>query len=383
MEARLQQAQKMEAIGALAGGIAHDFNNILGPILGYVELMQEELPEDSPQQDRLNQVLNAAGRAKDLVKQILTFSRQDELEVKPLKVQLLVKEALKLIRSSLPTTIKIRQTIDNECGLVMADPTQVHQIIMNLITNAYHAMQETGGTLEVGLDEVDLTSEEITDPEIDPGPYACLTVADSGIGMEKSTLERIFDPYFTTKEKGKGTGLGLAVVHGIVKSCGGHITADSEPGKGSCFRVYLPRIEKKVETRIPEARKAVPRGTERILLVDDDEQIIRIMRQILESLGYHVTARTSSLEALALFQNKSEEIDLVITDMTMPNMRGDQLARRLLAIRPDLPVIICTGFSEQINEQKAKAMGIGGFVMKPMVKSEIAMAIRKVLDNDK
>jgi len=380
LEAQLQQAQKMETIGTLAGGIAHDFNNILFPIIGYAEMMQDDLPEDSPYKEDTNEILQGARRAGDLVNQILTFSRQVDPELKLLKVQFVIKEVLKLIRSSLPSTIEIRQHISNKCGLVMADPTHIHQIAMNLMTNAYQAMEDEGGKLEVTLKEIELGLDDLTDPSMTPGAYVCLKVADTGLGMEQSILDRIFDPYFTTKEQDKGTGLGLAVVHGIVKSYKGDIRVYSEPGEGSIFHVYLPVIETWAETEEIDTITPVQKGIERILLVDDEDPIVRMEKQMLERFGYHVTALTSSIEALEAFRTAPDTFDLVITDLTMPNMTGVQLAQKLLKIRSDIPIIICTGFSEKISEDKARSMGIRGYVMKPMVQSELANKIREVLD---
>ncbi len=381
-EARLQQAQKMEAIGTLAGGIAHDFNNILFPIVGFAEMALEDTPEDSQLRISVNEILKGAKRAGDLVKQILTFGRKANNELKPLKIQLVIKEVLKLIRSSLPSTINIKQYIRNDCGFIMADPTQIHQIAMNLLTNAYHAMQDEGGRLEVTLKEVELGIDDLIDQSMIPGPYVCLTVADTGVGMNKAVMDRIFDPYFTTKEKDKGTGLGLAMVHGIVKSYKGDIRVYSEPGEGTAFHVYLPMIKTQAETEKTENLASVRRGTERILLIDDEESIIRMETQMLERLGYHVTPRASSVDALEAFQAAPDKFDLVITDTTMPNMTGVQLSQKLLEIRADTKIIICTGFSEQINEETAKLMGINGFVMKPVIKSELAKKIREVLDPD-
>jgi len=380
MENQLQQAQKMEAIGTLAGGIAHDFNNILFPVFGYLEMMLIDTPEGDPLRGSLEQVFNGAKRARDLVEQILTFSRQKDHEMKPLKMHLVIKEVLKLIRSSLPTTIDIRQDINNECGLVMADPTQIHQIVMNLCTNAYHAMEETGGKLKITLKEVELAAEDLKDPAMIPGPHVCLTVADTGPGMEQSIINRIFDPYFTTKEEGKGTGLGLAVIHGIVKSHGGHISVYSEPGKGAEFKVYLPVIKKQKDIAKIESESPIQKGTERILLVDDQDIIVEIERQMLERLGYHITARTSSIEALEAFRANPDKFDLVITDMTMPNMTGDKLAGELIKIRSDIPIILCTGFSEVMSKEKAEFLGIKGFLMKPIVLKDLSSTIRKVLD---
>lgn len=382
METQLQQAQKMEAIGTLAGGIAHDFNNILFPMLGYTEMMLEDVPDDSPFQDKLQGILTGAMRAGDLVKQILTFSRQSDHEMKPLRIQLVLKEVLKLIRSTLPTTIDISQHIRSDCRLVMADPTQIHQIAMNLMTNAYHAMEGTGGTLTVTLKEVELTAGDLKDTVMVPGPHVCLMVADTGPGMDQGVLDRIFDPYFTTKEEGKGTGLGLAVVHGIVKDHGGHISVFSEPGKGTEFKVYLPVIQTETDAKEIGKRFIVPKGDERILLVDDEQEIVAMLKLMLERLGYHVTCRTSSIEALEAFKQNPNSFDLIITDLTMPNMTGEQLARQIIEIRPDMPVILCTGFSEKMSKKKADALGIKSLVMKPVVKSDLANTIRKALEKD-
>ncbi len=379
LQAQLQHVQKMESIGTLAGGIAHDFNNILFSVFGYTELALDDTERGTPLHDKLQQVLIAAHRAKGLVKQILTFSRQADQELKPLKVQRVVREALKLIRSSFPSTIEINQNISNTCGFVMADATQIHQVAMNLLTNAYHAMENEGGKLDVSLKEVDLDAEDLKDPAMIPGLYVCLTVADTGAGIDESVIDKIFDPYFTTKEKERGTGLGLAMVHGIVKSYGGNIRVYSEPGKGTAFHVYLPAIQTQAETKETRVISPVEGGKERILLVDDEEQIVRMSQQMLERLGYHVTARTSSIETLEAFRAAPDKFDLVITDTTMPNMTGVHLAKKLIEIKSDIPVIICTGFSEKISADKAKAMGIRGYVMKPVVRSELAKKIREVL----
>ncbi len=382
LRTQLQQAQKMESIGTLAGGIAHDFNNILFPIIGYAEMALEDTSEGSPLRNSINEILHGAKRAGDLVKQILTFSRQADQELKPLRVQLVINEVLKLVRSSLPSTIKINKYISNKCGLVIADPTQIHQVAMNLITNAYHAMEETGGELEVTLKEVELDVEDLRDPVMIPGAYVCLTVTDTGPGIDPLIIDRIFVPYFTTKGKDKGTGLGLAVVHGIVKSCKGDIRVYSEPGKGTAIHVYLPAIKTLAVTEEAEALEPVQKGTERILLVDDEDQIVRMEKQMLVRLGYSVTERTGSIEALEAFRTAPDKFDLVITDMTMPNMTGIQLSQKLLTIRPDIPIIICSGFSEQISAEKAKALGISGFVMKPVIMRALAHIIRKVLDQE-
>ena len=379
LEAQLQQAQKMESIGTLAGGIAHDFNNILFPILGYADMLLADIPEDSPFRDSLNEIYTSALRAKALVKQILTFSRQDTNELILMKMQPVVKEALKLIRSTIPTTIDIKQDIRSDCGVIKADPTQIHQIIINLSTNAYHAMEETGGELKVSLKEIELGEHDVTIPDMIPGVYACLAVADTGMGMDKDVTEKIFDPFFTTKEIGKGTGMGLSVVHGIVKSMGGSIHVYSEPGKGTEFKVYFP-IEKSLsEEQNIQTEEPVQGGTERILFVDDEETILIMEKRILERLGYQVTSRTSSIEALEAFRTNPDTFDMVITDMAMPNMPGDKLAVELTKIRPDIPVLLCTGFSETMSKEKAASLGINGFLLKPIVMKDLAIKIREVL----
>jgi PAS domain S-box-containing protein len=383
LEAQIRQAQKMEAIGNLAGGIAHDFNNILSPIVGYTEMLLEEIPEDRSLRNSLNEIFTATMRAKNLVKQILTFSRQDSDEIKPMKIQPVIKEALKLIRSTIPTSIEINQDIRNDCGIIKADPTQIHQIIMNLATNAYHAMEDNGGELKVSLKEIELGEFDVLNPDMIPGIYACLTVADTGTGMDKGVTDKIFDPFFTTKEKGKGTGMGLPVVHGIVKNAGGSIHVYSEPGKGTEFHVYLPVVKSNVEQQKNQATESIQGGTERILIVDDEESIARIEQQMLERLGYQVITRTSSIEALEVFRADPEKFDVVITDMAMPNMNGDNLAAELIKIRPDIPILLCTGFSERMGAKKADSIGIKGFLMKPVVKAELAKMVRNILDETK
>jgi PAS domain S-box-containing protein len=382
LEAQLQQAQKMEAIGTMAGGIAHDFNNILSSVIGYTELALDGEKKGTFQYQNLQEVLSAGNRAKDLVKQILTFSRQVDQEPRPIQVTPLVKDALKMIRASIPSTVEIEQ--DLQCNaLVMGDPTQIHQILLNLCTNAAHAMEDNGGLLTVRLFDADLDSDFISNhPGLKPGQYVTLTVTDTGHGISPDVMEKIFDPFFTTKEKGKGTGLGLSVVHGIVRSHGGDIYVYSEPGKGSTFKVCLPAIEKNRFKPEERAERPIPTGTERILFIDDEPVITNLGKQTLESLGYDVVVRNSSIEALELFKEKKDHFDLVITDMTMPHMTGEKLAEQLMQIRSDIPVILCTGFSFMIDEQKALDMGIRAFISKPILKREIAEAIRKVLDGN-
>ena len=376
---QLLQVQKMEAIGTLAGGIAHDFNNLLVPILGFAELAFNDLPAGSKEREHLIQVLEAGKRAKDLVAQILAFSRQDEADRKPIQLAPIVKEVLKLLHRAVPTTIEIRQNIAPDTGAVNADPTQIHQILMNLCTNAEHAMPE-GGVLEVSLVNVELDEEFCAGHEgLTAGSHVRLTVGDTGCGMDGETLKRIFDPFFTTKRPGEGTGMGLSVVHGIVKSHGGDITAYSAPDVGTTFHIYLPVVESIPEAR-PETAEPVRGGTESILFVDDEAVLVEIGKKTLERLGYRVTTRTSSVEALELFRVKPGEFDLVITDQTMPNMTGADLAVEILQLRQDIPIILCTGFSHVITPEKASVLGIREFVMKPIIGAELGRTVRRVLD---
>jgi nitrogen-specific signal transduction histidine kinase/CheY-like chemotaxis protein len=381
LEKQLVQAQKMEAIGTLAGGIAHDFNNILSAIMGYSELALIEAPKEKQLYDNVQKVLYASHRAKDLVQQILTFSRKSEEEKAPVQISHLVKEALKFLRSSIPTTIEIREKIAEEIGIINANPTQMYQVIMNLCTNASYAMQKEGGILEVSLKNIDLDSHFAAQyPDIDPGKYLRLTVSDTGEGIAPEIMERIFEPYFTTKEKGVGTGMGLSMVHGIVKGHGGMVTVYSEPGKGSTFYVYIPLIQEEVKRPEIDEDAPIPTGTEHILFIDDEPVLADLGKQMLERLGYEVTSRTSSVEALELFKAQPDRFDLVVTDMTMPNMTGDRLACELMKIRPDIPIIICTGYSERITEEKTKRIGIKALVMKPYVTKDLASIVRKVID---
>ena len=380
LESQLQQSQRMESIGTLAGGIAHDFNNILSPIVGYTEMVLLDTPEDSPVRDSLNQVYTSALRAKDLVNQILTFSRQDSSELMLMKMQPIVKEALKLIRSTIPTTIEIKQDINPDCGVIKADPTQIHQIVMNLATNAYHAMEETGGELKVSLKEMEFGALDLINPDMVPGIYACLIVADTGVGMDKNLIDKIFDPFFTTKTIGRGTGMGLSVVHGIVTAMGSAIHVYSEPGKGTEFHVYLPVEKNLSEEQVIHSTAPIQGGTEQILLVDDEEVILIMEKRMLERLGYQVTSRTSSLEALEAFRANPDKFDLIITDMAMPNMPGDKLSAELTKIRPGIFILLCTGFSQTMSEEKAALMGIKGFLFKPIVMKDLARKIRDVLD---
>ncbi len=382
LEAQLLQSQKMESIGTLAGGIAHDFNNILFPIMGYAEMTLNELPPESTARRNMMEILKAADRAKDLVGQILTFSRQSRQERKAIKIDPIIKETVKLLRATLPPNIRIRHDIAEECPYVIADPSQIHQILMNLCTNAYHAMEDNGGILTVGLRPICIGEKDRKPcPDMFPGKYLKITVSDTGCGMTREVMERIFDPYFTTKETGKGTGLGLAIVHGIVKAHEGHISVYSQPGKGTVFEICLPRQDKFVTVPAFVSEGPVPRGNERILLVDDELSIVRMLTSMLEELGYKVKARTSSVEALAAFQAGPENFDLIITDLTMPNMSGVELSKEVTEIRRDMPVILCTGFSEILSEEKRRAAGIQKIIMKPVVRMELAKVIREVLSD--
>ncbi len=381
LESQLRHAQKLEAIGTLAGGIAHDFNNILSPIIGYTEMALEDIPESSPTRYDLKQVLTAGMRARDLVKQILSFSRAGgEPIMRPIDVKLIVKEALKLLRASLPSSIEIRQEL--ETGVALADATQIHQVIVNLCTNAAHAMGDKG-ILEVSFRNVHLDVDDLIGlPDLTgaPGPFLKLGVADTGHGMDGVTMRRIFDPYFTTKEVGKGTGLGLAVVHGIVKQHDGAITVRSQPGKGSVFEVYLP-IAKVEPKALIVATEELPRGSEHVLLVDDERMITDMVSRMLEQLGYKVTAKTSSLEAFNLFRSRCREFDLIITDYTMPEMTGIDLAKEALKVRADIPIILCTGFNEKVTLEEVRSMGIREFLMKPLDRRELAKLVRSVFDS--
>jgi PAS domain S-box-containing protein len=380
LEAHLQQSQKMEAIGTLAGGIAHDFNNILAAILGYGELLAFDMPKGTPAWQNLQAVLKSSHRAKDLVGQILAFSRQNELNLMPVQISSIVKEALQMLRASIPATIEIRRHLETTDAVVNANPTQIHQVLMNLCTNAAHAMRAKGGVLEVSLRRVQLNRDNnVNHPDLSPGDYLELSVSDTGHGIPARQMNRIFDPYFTTKEAGDGTGLGLAVVRGIARAHGGAVTVESTPEQGSIFRVFLPEMYKEI-TGKTETTEPLRTGKETILFVDDEPALVTMSKQMLTLLGYKAVTRTSSIEAFELFQHDPHRFDLVITDMTMPNMTGKQLAQKILEIRSDIPVILCTGYSEQITEQSARAMGIRAFVMKPLVMKDIASTIREVLD---
>jgi PAS domain S-box-containing protein len=378
-EAQLRQAQKMEALGILSGGIAHDFNNILAAVIGFTELLSDREAVGSRDARHLKRIMQAGLRGRDLVKQMLTFSRQTEQEKKPLLVSSVVKETVRLLRASIPSTVSIRVSVKSESSLILGDPVQIQQILMNLCTNAAYAMQEKGGTLDIGLNDFSVSPSNGDPHGIKPGLYMKLTVLDSGAGIAPDIIDKIFDPFFTTKKMGEGTGLGLSVVHGIVKQHDGYITAMSEPGNGSTFTVYLPKISGAPETDAIEDG-ALPTGSERVLFVDDEAALVEMGEDILAELGYEVTSRMNSKDALALFRLDPSRFDLVMTDQTMPEMTGVELTKELLAVRADMPVILCTGFSHLVDADKAKAAGIRAFAMKPLTKREIAKTIRRVLD---
>ncbi|MCP3953070.1 MAG: PAS domain S-box protein [Desulfobacterales bacterium] len=381
--ARLQQAQKMESIGNLAGGIAHDFNNILYPIIGMSELLVEDLPQNSIEYENAREIFKAGKRGSDLVKQILTFSRRSEHIMIPVQIQKILKEVLKLSRASIPVDIEIMRDIQPDCGMVMADPTQIHQVAMNLITNAYHAVETTGGHITITLKEAEYDKSDMASPDLNPGKYAVLSVSDTGRGIDQAVADKIFEPYFTTKEQGKGTGLGLALVFGIVKEHGGDIGVESEVGKGTTFKVSFPLITRKAEPGLAETLESCQVGTERILLVDDEAAVVNLVKQMLQRSGYHVTGLTSSPDALKTFEADPSAFDLILSDMTMPHITGDQLTRKLLEIRPDIPIILCTGFSERVSPQKAAVIGTKGFLRKPIVRAKMVRMVRKVLDEAK
>jgi two-component system CheB/CheR fusion protein len=380
LQAQLIHAQKMEAIGTLAGGIAHDFNNILGAVIGYAEMAREDSPADSRIAHDLDRVLEASGRATNLVKQILAFSRDASAERIPLEPVHLVKEAIKLLRPALPSTITIKQHLGGATSPILADPTQIHQIVMNLCTNAFHAMEQNGGILDISLKDCTLSPVDLPfQANAHAGKYVVLSISDTGPGILPEIKGKIFEPYFTTKEIGKGTGMGLSIIHGIVTSMDGWIRCESEPGQGATFHVYFPAAEREAASAALPVEPFMS-GKERILFIDDEDILVEMGKIMLERLGYKVTVRTSSIEALAHFQNNPDQFDAVVTDQTMPGMTGFDLARRMLQIRPDLPIILCTGYSHLVDEEQAKMIGVKGFIMKPMSKKDIGTLLKVVLE---
>ncbi|AGF77170.1 PAS domain S-box [Desulfocapsa sulfexigens DSM 10523] len=380
LEEELFQAHKMEAIGTLAGGVAHDFNNILSAIIGYAELARLDIPNDSNAAKDIDEVLTAGKRATELVKQILSFSRTTERALQPVMPHLIVKEAFKMLRASLPTTLSINEKIATDCGSILADPTTLHQIVVNLCTNAFHAMEKEKGTLSVSLCRKDIQAEDISGNGVSPGPFIVLSVSDTGHGMDKKTIERIFEPYFTTKKVGKGTGLGLAVIHGIVKDYKGFIQVESEPGKGSTFHVHFPVLEHVVSIQEKTKEALLPSGSEHIFIVDDESSIINLQKLVLEGLGYSVTAATSSEKAFEKIYLQPEQFDLLITDQTMPGLSGIELAQEVLKIKPTMPIILCTGYSTVATEESVLAIGIKKYAKKPVDRSTLARIVRQVLD---
>lgn len=381
LEIQLEQANKMKAIGTLAGGIAHDFNNILSIIIGNAELALDDVPEGKPAYFNIYEIRKSCIRARDIVRQLLSFARKTEVVKKPIKLVPVIKDSIKLLRATIPMSIDVRQNMEDTFDNILADPTQIHQIMINLCTNADHAMPD-GGILEVSLKNMELDEDNASQyPDLNPGRYVDLTVSDTGHGIPKEDIDCIFDPYFTTKEFGKGTGMGLSVVHGIVKSYGGTISVKSELGKGTSFSIFLPVVEKEAVAEI-ETDEELPTGSERILFVDDEESIVFVGRNRLDRLGYKTEAQMNPDKALKLFRNNPDQFDLVITDMTMPEMTGEQLAKEVLKIRPDMPIIICTGFSEKIDDEKAKEIGIRQYVEKPLNRSDLAKLVRHVLDEN-
>jgi len=374
----IRRMQKIEALGTLAGGIAHDINNILAPILVNTELALMETLGLEPRRS-LEIVLEAAQRGRKLVKQILAFAANREADKKPVRLAPVVEESLRLVRSTIPTTIEIRSELADEKGMVLANSTQVEQILVNLCSNAAHAMRAKGGILSIGLAGVRFDERSpARPPELSPGPYLRLSVADTGCGMAPEVMERIFDPFFTTKHASEGAGMGLAVVHGIVKTHDGTITVTSEPGKGSAFSVYLPQIDALLEPKGATAEFR-PLGNARILFVDDEEIQVRSWQPALERFGYSVNAQSDSAKALRAFRAQPGRFDLAIVDQTMPGLTGTKLAAEMLRLRPGFPVILCTGFSGEIDEDQALAMGIREFLLKPFSIQELAEAIRRAL----
>ncbi|MBL0716763.1 MAG: PAS domain S-box protein [Desulfosarcina sp.] len=386
MKQRMRQAQKMESIGTLAGGIAHDFNNILFPIIGYTEMTMALLDKKSAANKNMKKILKASKRAKEMVNQILSFSRQSEPDRKPLKIQPVLREAVAFIRSSIPSTIKISSNIDMDCGYVNVDTTEIHQVVMNLCTNASHAMSAAGGHLKINLSERIIDNNKKNN-DVPSGRYLILTVKDTGHGMTNEIREKIFEPYFTSKGPGEGTGMGLSVVHGIINDYGGHIEVKSQPDKGSKFTIYIPVAERNIIQPDADGWKKygsstkMPSSAERILLIDDDEQVLETIAAMLEESGYDVTAHAISRDALADFRNNPDKYDLVVTDQTMPDMSGEVLYQELCKIRPNIPVIMCTGFSETFIRQKAEKAGIRAYLVKPVPLREMASTIRQVLDS--
>ncbi len=383
LQQQLQQTMKMEAIGTLAGGIAHDFNNILAAMIGYAQLAKGRITDSDEANADIEEVILAGDRAADLVKQILTFSRQDKVgALYPTKIQILLKEIVKLLRSSFPATIEIRQKIDNSSAAILADPTQIHQVIMNLCANAKQAIGDTYGSITITLQNYTVGGSQFLqqNTKLTQGKYIHLSIGDTGIGMSEEMQAKVFDPFFTTKPKNQGTGLGLAVVHGIVEGHGGVIAIESAPQEGTTFHLLFPSIIEKVKDK-NKSGETPPRGNEKIMVVDDEKALSSMIKAMLNGLGYTVEMYTDSLAAVANYRQRPQDFDVILTDMTMPNMTGTELAREALSLRPEIPVILMTGYSESIDEEKAAYIGLSSFLFKPIEKTELAKTIRKVLDH--
>lgn len=379
LEASLRQAQKMEAIGALAGGIAHDFNNLLTVIAGYTKLVRETAPKDPRVSSYLEEVLKASTRAGNLVRRLLVFSQKNEQKPCPVPVADVVGAALDLMRGPLPARVSLHQNLDPECGYVFADPNLIQQVVLNLCTNSIEAMAQSGGQLQVTLEPVEISAATAEKQELPEGPYVRLTVRDTGPGIPPNIVEHIFEPFRTTKSPGKGAGLGLSVVHGIVTTYGGLITFESTPLRGTAFVVLIPRLADTHETGAERADSSRP-GCQRVLLVDDEEAIARLTALLLRRLGHTVTSTVSSIRALRLFMKEPDAFDLVITDLTMPQMNGKELIRRLKQIRADIPVILMSGFKDaSVRSDQGETVGIGEFLPKPFSQESLEDAIRRVL----
>ena len=380
MEAQIRQSQKLEAIGTLAGGIAHDFNNILAAILGFSEMALNEVGREGEVAEDIREVITAGTRAKELVQQILTFSREAEVDKQPVQLQAIIKETVKLLGATLPSTISIVEKSEADCENVYADPSQMHQVLMNLCTNAYHAMREKGGVLKIQLCGVDIDEVSVQQhADLQPGHYARLTVSDTGHGMTREVLERIFEPFFSTK-KHEGTGLGLSTVHGIVRSHNGAISVYSEPGRGTTINVYLPHVVRQADQKVPDERAETEGAGEHILFVDDEEVLVRLAKQLLERMGYRVTACNSSAAALDVFRSDPNAFDVIVSDQTMPGITGQQLATKVRKIRGDIPIIIATGFSEMLTPERCKAAGIHTVLNKPIISRDLSQAVREALE---
>jgi PAS domain S-box-containing protein len=380
MEKQNRQIQKLESIGTLAGGIAHEFNNILGVILGYAEMTRDDVAAETIAHRNLNEIIQAGDRAKELIQQIMAFSRQTEQTRHPLQLHLIVKEVAKFLRSSLPSTIIIKTNIRSDTGAVLADPSQIHQVLMNLCTNAYQALQRSGGEMEIGLENIHIDQEQTRQVNgLMEGRYVKLSVRDTGHGIDPRIIPRIFDPFFTTRSVGEGTGMGLAMVHGIVSSHGGAINVSSAIGQGSLFEIFLPIVEP-VHQQALETDTAPLTGTERVLLVDDDLAVLRIVELMLQHLGYQVSTFSDSHEALVAFLSNPDGFDLIITDQTMPYLTGIELAKKIEPVRTNLPVILITGFSESLIPREEPSPLISAYLQKPIMGKQLARVIRQVLD---